>query len=365
MNCNTTKQYLCRERAMCSQSLLGVTVAAAMLCSSAAVADGVSTPEEVQRDCMLALTPDESVEVSVDDKARCIQAIEKAMTKNKRGKNAGASTSAGAQSATAKATSGSIPFISSLNLRPKVTEIGFGFSYSQNLARSGLRTDRSRDLSIPLSVTLGLTPKIETSFSVSMQNNTNEVAGAGQVNEYKVSGTGDSTVGLSYRLDPGRFGFASTNITATYGIPTGKPSDPRVTGSTGTGSGYKYGSLAVTLIKDSDPAVLFSNFAYRYVFERDDGDFTVQPGATMSYGFGAGFAINNKLTLSGSFSGSIQGETIYNGEVFAGSGREPISFRSGLTYTTSTSKRFEGNLGYGLNDDASAVSFDFMYLFSF
>jgi len=365
MNNIRTKQSVCHESSVCSQTLLSVATLVALLGSAPVIADGVSTPEEVQRDCMLALTPDESVDVSVEDKARCIQAIEKAMTAKKRGKNAAEPAPANAQQAASQVNSGPAPFISRLNLRPKIVELGLGFNYSQNLSTVGLRTDRSRDMSMPLSLTIGLSDKLESTLSVSMQNNTNEINTAGQVDEYKVTGTGDSSVGIRYKLDPGRFGFGSSSITATYGIPTGKPSDPEVVGSTGTGSGYKYGALGLSIVKDSDPAVLFSNFSYRYLFERDAGDYTIQPGATFSYGFGAGFSINNKLALSGSFNGSIQGETAFDGEAFAGSAREPISFRSGLTYHTSRTRRFEGNLGYGLNDDATAVSFDFMYLFSF
>ncbi|MDG5500926.1 transporter [Marinobacter sp. BGYM27] len=75
-----------------------------------------------------------------------------------------------------------------------------------------------------------------------------------------------------------------------------------------TGSGFWGFEPGLSFIYPSDPAVLFGNLSYTYTLEEDEGfanGGTVDPGDIIRFGFGMGFAFNERTSFSLSYDHSI------------------------------------------------------------
>ncbi|MFE8071276.1 transporter [Marinobacteraceae bacterium S3BR75-40.1] len=83
-----------------------------------------------------------------------------------------------------------------------------------------------------------------------------------------------------------------------------------------TGSGFWAVEPGLSLIYPSDPAVLFGNLSYAWNFERDVGEEnggTINPGNVVRFGFGMGFAVNEKTSFSVAYDHAvIQDTTVEN-----------------------------------------------------
>ena len=90
-------------------------------------------------------------------------------------------------------------------------------------------------------------------------------------------------------------------------------------------------------------------FAARHFY--NDGSHNVQPGETIGYNFGFGFAVNENVSLSSQVSGSYQWETQSDGTTVSGSSSEPVSLRAALTYRISKKSYIEPSVTIGFNND--------------
>lgn len=75
-----------------------------------------------------------------------------------------------------------------------------------------------------------------------------------------------------------------------------------------TGSGYWAYEPGLSFIYPSDPAVLFGNISYVWTQEEDEGPEnggTIDPGDVIRFGFGMGFAFNERTSFSLSYDHSI------------------------------------------------------------
>ncbi len=82
-----------------------------------------------------------------------------------------------------------------------------------------------------------------------------------------------------------------------------------------------------------------------------DGTHNIQPGETIGYNFGFGFAVNENVSLSSQVSGSYQWETHSDGTTVSGSSTEPVSLRAALTYRISKKSYIEPSVTFGFNND--------------
>ncbi len=144
----------------------------------------------------------------------------------------------------------------------------------------------------------------------------------------------DESVSQTFELDGGDFG--DVEMSARYQINSGRNGAPifvaggRIKSDTGkgpfdlardldgvatelaTGSGFWGAQASVSVLYPSDPAVLFANVAYLYNMPRDI-DRTVggvnigevDPGDSISAGFGFGFALNPRFSYSLGYSHSF------------------------------------------------------------
>lgn len=81
-----------------------------------------------------------------------------------------------------------------------------------------------------------------------------------------------------------------------------------------TGSGFWSFEPGLSFIYPSDPAVLFGNFSYGYTLKDDKGPEngrTINPGNVVRFGFGMGFAFNERTSFSLGYDHSVIPKTTF------------------------------------------------------
>ncbi|WP_238873667.1 transporter [Halopseudomonas maritima] len=203
---------------------------------------------------------------------------------------------------------------------------------------------------------------------------------------------GDISAGISYKfLDeaPGRpDAVVSLRVKGPTGEhPYGIKVDPvpgnnnlNIPESLPTGNGIWSVTPGIALIKTLDPAVVFGNLSYTYNFEEDFNDISAQRGAKVpgtvdlgdwfQFGLGVAFALNEKASLSMSFSELISRETRIrprgqSWQTVSGSDANAAYFNIGMTYAANRDFTIVPNLSIGLTPDAPDFSFSLKFPYYF
>lgn len=295
--------------------------------------------------------------------------------------------------------------------RPLVLEAGFEYSrydrtqltlngflaldaiFLGNIAVDNVASDTFK---YTLAARYGLTPRwnIGVSAPFIQRYTTYQKGGAGgsaaafaEVDQTSDLAIGDTTVNISYRLLPETASRPDVVLTGSVIAPTGREPygiDWRVieTGEDAdgnsfvrfavpeeqaTGNGLWGVGASVSAVKTLDPALLFANFGYTHYISRSFDDLnndpdTVNPGEvslgdSWSWGLGLAFALNDRASLSMSYSQQINGKarTKYDGEEWVdliGSDANSAMFNLGLTYALGKKTTLVTTLGVGLTPDA-------------
>jgi hypothetical protein len=249
----------------------------------------------------------------------------------------------------------------------------------------------------------GVTPKLTLNLDVPYlwRKTVYQKGGAGGAaaaiaqEETTGSGIGDLTVSGNYLLLPETIGrpemVLNVGVTAPtgqepYGIPwrvLERDDDDfirfAVPEEQPTGNGAWQASAGVSVVKTSDPAILYGNIGYTYSFESsfddiDNNPDTVNPGDVKlgdSYYFGAGvaFAFNERTSFSMSLSNrlSARARTRYEGQPWGkviGSDANSALFNLGVTYALNPHATVVGLLGIGLTPDAPDFTLGFRVPYS-
>jgi len=187
-------------------------------------------------------------------------------------------------------------------------------------------------------------------------------------------GLGDVELSLRYQLNDGFDGWPYLIGTFRAKAPTGdgpydvdqKPitdSDGNVIGvelaERPTGSGFWSVEPGLSFIYPSDPAVLFGNLSYVWTIEDDQGPEnggTVDPGDVVRFGFGMGFAFNERTSFSLGYDHSVIGETTYEqgNDLFAANfNRTQVgSLAFGLSHRVSSDTLLSLTVAIGVTDSA-------------
>lgn len=128
-----------------------------------------------------------------------------------------------------------------------------------------------------------------------------------------------------------------------------------------TGTGHWAVEPSLTVLKTTDPAVLFANFSYFYHIERDVeiGGVTseVDPSDSYNFSLGMGFALNDRLALSTSYEHKVYTRMKIDGQAFDDTDPVVATLQLGTTYATSDSFLLNFTLGIGLTEDSPDVTF--------
>ncbi|WP_256582241.1 hypothetical protein [Pseudomonas sp. MYb185] len=203
---------------------------------------------------------------------------------------------------------------------------------------------------------------------------------------------GDISVGVAYKfLDEGPSrpdAVVSLRVKAPtgnhpYGIKLHQvPGNDNLTvpDSLPTGNGVWATTAGLSLVKTVDPAVLFGNIAYTHNFARNFGDISSQQGVAVpgrvdlgdyfQFGLGMAFALNERMSMSMSFSELISRSSRIkyregNWQTVNGSDANAAYFNIGMTLAASDRLTVVPNLSIGLTPDAPdfSVSLKFPYYF--
>ena len=295
--------------------------------------------------------------------------------------------------------------------RPLVLEAGFEYSrydrtqltlngflaldaiFLGNIAVDNVASDTFK---YTLAARYGLTPRwnIGVSAPFLQRFTTYQKGGAGgsaaafaEVDQTSDLAIGDTTFNLSYRLFPETANRPDVVLTGSVVAPTGQEpygidwqvieTGEDADGNTfvrfaipekqATGNGLWGVGASVSAVKTIDPALVFANFGYTHYFSRSFDDLnndpdTVNPGDVelgdaWNWGLGLAFALNDKASLSMSYSQQINGQarTRYDGEDWVdliGSDANSATFNLGLTYALGPKATLVTSLGVGLTPDA-------------
>ncbi|PYC22548.1 hypothetical protein [Pseudomonas alcaligenes] len=226
-----------------------------------------------------------------------------------------------------------------------------------------------------------------------------ESAGAGgsstTVSETSVSSDamlGDIGFGISYKLVDEAPGVPDVVTSLRVRAPTGKepygiklredPANDNLATPEELPSGNGVWSLTpgISLVKTVDPAVLFANFSYTYNFKESFSDISSQEGVKQpgdvklgnyfQYGLGMAFALNERMSLSTSFTHLVSQKSKIraDGESWQsiiGSDANAAYFNLGMTFAASDELTIVPNLAIGLTPDAPDFSFSLKFPYYF
>ncbi len=193
--------------------------------------------------------------------------------------------------------------------------------------------ERDRLVYTPLAVRYGWSKNVQlfgilpTGFS----NTQISTIGASQANNN--FGIGDLTGGASFHLLKACDDVPDVIGTFSFTAPTGDFNAPVGALIPGVALGQGFWALSGQLlcVNRYDPIIAFYGVGFRHLFEREFAGFRFQPGEQLSYQFGVGFAVNDRVTLSATFFGFYISDTLVERVALQGSNVEPMSMRFAMT----------------------------------
>lgn len=228
---------------------------------------------------------------------------------------------------------------------------------------------------------------------------TYESAGAGnstaQVSDRTVQAgpeIGDVSAGFSYKILDQNENLPDTILSLRIKAPTGHhPYGIKMTrvadndnitvpNDLPTGNGVWSVTPGVSLVKTVDPAVLFGNLSFTYNVEEEFSDISAQQGTRLGgkirlghawqFGMGLAFALNEKMSLSMSYSQLISRSSRIRQEggdwyTAVGSDANAAYFNLGMTYAASDNLAVVPNLSMGLTPDAPDFTFSLKFPYYF
>ena len=201
------------------------------------------------------------------------------------------------------------------------------------------------------------------------------------------SGLGDVEVGLRYQFNNARNGWpfvvGNLRVKSTTGsdpfelaTKASLSGDLQLSSDLPTGSGFWSVSPSLTFIYPSDPVVFFGNVGYLWTVEDDKGTFTevvngqevtrgfgmVDPGDAIRLNFGMGLGLNDRASMSFSYSLDSFSETSIENSVtkkIAGSDVTIGRLVMGFSLRTKNGLPLNLAIGIGATDDAPDTDVSF------
>lgn len=193
------------------------------------------------------------------------------------------------------------------------------------------------------------------------------------------SGIGDASIGLSYRLMAETVDMPDVVLNGRVKFPTGRHpfgiEFVEVEGSEGNlqiperlsfGTGVYGASLGFSMLKTLDPMIVFGSATYFHNFKRNFADIneipedqpgSVKLGDAVQYGAGLAFALNDKSSISMSYTQRIVERTRLtpvdqDTREIVGSQANVALVNLGATFSLGENIALVTNVGVGLTDDS-------------
>lgn len=188
------------------------------------------------------------------------------------------------------------------------------------------------------------------------------VSGDVDTNTLHGFGLGDIEAGLHYQINDGQenwpffvgnLRYKSTTGLSPFDVDVDADGEPE---ELPTGTGFHAAEASVTIIKPTDPAVIFGNVGYTYNFERSIssvGD--VDPGDVIKGSLGVGFALNEAISLSMAYDHNWVRPTEVDGNE-TGDSLQIGRMLFGGSYRLNDMISFNVTFGVGVTDDAPDIT---------
>lgn len=222
---------------------------------------------------------------------------------------------------------------------------------------------RQRQLIVPLEFRYGLVRNTQVFVSVPLGWANTELAMEGLEAFENTGGIGDVRSGATVLLKQGTEDWPDITATFSFTAPTGSATILTVPSPlTPANMGDGFWALAVDLlmIRNIDPVIFFYGVGTRQRIERTFDGVVFQPGGEYSYLLGAGFAANEKVTLSSTFAGAYVSELHLDDQRVPGTIQEPMSLRFAATIAR-RKMLIEPFVEFGLTDDATSARFGIVW----
>ncbi len=177
------------------------------------------------------------------------------------------------------------------------------------------------------------------------------------------SNIGDISFGASYQILYEKGSIPDVVLNFKVKTKTGKDpyhietNDKGIPKELPTGNGHWGISGGITLVKRSDPAVLFGSLAYFYNFKRNvEGYGEMKPGSSIDFSIGMAYALNEKLSTYISYDQKIYSHTTQEGEDVVGTDFNVGMLYFGTSYVISPKTSLNFSVGVGLTNDAPDVT---------
>jgi hypothetical protein len=184
-----------------------------------------------------------------------------------------------------------------------------------------------------------------------------QISTIGESESFTTGGAGDLTAGASVHLI--KSCDLRPDVIGTFALtaPTGDFNAPvfGVIPGTALGQGFWAMSAQILCINRYDPIICFYGVGYRHLFQREFEGVLFTAGEQINYQFGVGFAINDRITLSGTFQGFYITDTLIEHEILEGSNVEPLSMRFAATIARKE-RIIEPFIQMGMTDSSPAAS---------
>lgn len=192
---------------------------------------------------------------------------------------------------------------------------------------------RQRLLTVPFEVRYGLFRRMQVYLNAPLGWSGAELSFPGFDAFSNAGGIGDMRLGTSVLIQEA-CGYRPQVVgTFDFTFPTGNDSFAQIGLSPGARLGDGFFALAATVlcIHTYDPLVLFYGGGYRHRFEDSSMGFDITPGEQILYEGGVGFAVSDRITLSGSLLGAYITENYVDDRRVEGSNLEPMRLRFAVT----------------------------------
>lgn len=240
-------------------------------------------------------------------------------------------------------------------------ELGISVSYTYDFTDKR----RYRAFTLPLEWHFGITNKLESFINMPFIWAEQEFSSTDNFENNNNFGLGDVHVGLNYLLIPESKQWPEIIGLFNLSLPTGERPNLTEPNHISLGSGHWGATTGLTLVKTYDPVALFGGMSYTHTFADTLNGIRVDPGESLTYRFGVGFAINYRVALFSQFIGTYQTKSKQNGIKIPGSVNEPMQLEMGLTHSVGKHRYLQPALTFGLNEEATDVTLDITYIRQF
>jgi hypothetical protein len=184
-----------------------------------------------------------------------------------------------------------------------------------------------------------------------------EYSYAGSDDFINAGGIGDVNAGVNWLVHKSCGQSCDPDIIATFGVTAPTANVNPLQGiieppNTALGQGFWFGYWNVTFIHTIDPLILFYGFGSRHGLPREYEGYDIAPGAQYLYRAGVGFAVNERVTLSGALTGSYITDPYLNNVRVPGLAMEPVTLRLAATIAGRCQRLIEPFVEFGLTPDA-------------